>query len=288
MQPVRPQLLGLLQACKEEPDEDTSRLVLADWLAEQGVTKLPELIRLKCRSARMSYRERQHQRVDARLQALARACEEEWLRPLRERGLAACFTRGLLHVDAPLKACQRSEVRQLADTELWAWVESLSIGGARWGLPGLQELLPSGLCQGLTSFTLGGIVLGEPEAEALGQADMPLLRELHLYLHRPNAEGLKRLARAPLAKQLVTLSISAGGSERNGIRSTGAPALAAGSWDRLGRLNLHANRIGDAGAQALLTSTGLPRLTTLLLSGNEIGEDMQRALRERFGSGVTF
>jgi hypothetical protein len=146
----------------------------------------------------------------------------------------------------------------------------------------------SGLCRGLASFELCGLLLGETEAEALGGAEMPLLREMCLSLHRPNAEGLKRFAKTPLASQLVSLSIRAGGSEWNGIGSTGAAALATGSWDRLSRLDFQGNRIGEAGAQALLASRGLPRLTTLLLYGNEIGEDTRWALRERFGQRVTF
>src|SRR5438046_30326 len=49
----RPELLALLQACKEEPEE-APRLVLADWLEEHGAAAPGQLIRLQCRAARMS------------------------------------------------------------------------------------------------------------------------------------------------------------------------------------------------------------------------------------------
>jgi uncharacterized protein (TIGR02996 family) len=274
MQPVRPQLLGLLQACKEEADEDTSRLVLADWLAEQGVANLPELIRLQCRAARLSYRERQHQRVDARVRTLERGCEVEWLRPLRECRLMASFTRGLLHVEASLGIYRRRGVRQFAGTELWAWVEALCLNGERWGLPGLQGWLSSGLCRGLTSLALGGIVLGEAEAEALGGAEMPLLRALHLYPERSGAEGLKRFAKSPQASRLITLSFT----ESYKIRSAGAGALATGTWDRLRQLNLRGNCIGDAGAEALGSTGWVSRLEGLDLVSNGIGPTGVRAL----------
>src|SRR5690242_13770882 len=102
MQPARPELLALLQACKQDVD-DTPRVVLADWLADQGTTSpLPELIRLQCRAAHMPHRERRHQRVDRRVQALERACAGEWLKPLRDLGLEASFARGLLRVVAPV------------------------------------------------------------------------------------------------------------------------------------------------------------------------------------------
>jgi uncharacterized protein (TIGR02996 family) len=34
--PARPELTALLEACKDAPDEDAPRLVLADWLEEHG------------------------------------------------------------------------------------------------------------------------------------------------------------------------------------------------------------------------------------------------------------
>jgi uncharacterized protein (TIGR02996 family) len=40
---------GLLAAVREEPDDDTPRLVLADWLEENGVPERAELIRVQCR-----------------------------------------------------------------------------------------------------------------------------------------------------------------------------------------------------------------------------------------------
>src|SRR4051794_17991657 len=33
---MRRELLSLLEACKQEPDDDAARLVLADWLEEHG------------------------------------------------------------------------------------------------------------------------------------------------------------------------------------------------------------------------------------------------------------
>lgn len=49
------------------------------------------------------------------------------------------------------------------------------------------------------------------------------------------------------------------------------------------RLYLGNTRIGDAGAKALAAATGLGGLEWLDLGGNEIGDEGEAALRERWG-----
>jgi uncharacterized protein (TIGR02996 family) len=267
---------ALLAAVIDAPEDDTPRLVLADWLAEHDTPTLPELIRLQCRAARMSHRERRHQRVEQRVAALEQACAREWLRPLGALGLTASFARGLLRVTAPLDAPLRAEVAALADTERWAWVEAVAVTGVPWGLEGLQGWLSSGLWRGVGLLTLGAVLLGAPEAEALGGGELPLLHELRLHPHRVSANGLRCLARTPLAGRLDTLSIYTGGT--NGIGPGGAAALAAGSLDGLRSLDLQGEGLGDAGAEALGAAAWLGRLRHLNLLSNNIGARGARAL----------
>jgi uncharacterized protein (TIGR02996 family) len=276
MHPARPELLGLLEACKQDPEDDTPRLVLADWLEDHGDGARAQLTRLQCRAARMSHRERRHQRVDQRVRALERACEAGWLRPLHERGLAASFGRGLLRVTAPLGAHRRAEVRRLAEAELWASVESLGVNGAPWGLPGLQGWLSSGLCVRLTSLSLGSVILGEPESEALAGAELPLLRDLQLYFQHLRPAGLGRLARAPFAAALDSLALP--GSVGNRLGPSGAAALAAGSWGGLRRLDLQTNSLGDTGAECVAAAAWAGRLHHLNLQSNDIGPRGARTL----------
>src|SRR5262249_51790005 len=52
----RPEVLAFLREAKEKPEDDTPRLVLADWLEENGDAAdaaRAELIRLGCRLARL-------------------------------------------------------------------------------------------------------------------------------------------------------------------------------------------------------------------------------------------
>jgi uncharacterized protein (TIGR02996 family) len=273
---AHPQLLALLHACKEEPEEDAPRLVLSDWLEEQGETIRAQLIRLQCRAARMSHRERQHQRTEQRIKALVRKCEA-WLHPLREAGLAVTVFRGLLDVATVLDVSNQAEVRRLADTEVWAWVESVGVNGVRWGLPGLRRWLPD-LLRETGRLTLSGIILGEAEAAVLAEADLPLLRELHMRPHGVAEAALGQLGRGSIAHRLRTLSLQSLSMERSRLAPDGAASLAAGSWDELRHLDLRGNRIGDAGAEALAGAEWISRLSFLDVHTNEIGPRGIRAL----------
>lgn len=46
--PPHPQLLVLLRAARDQPDDEFVRLVLADWLEENGDSFRAEFIRLQC------------------------------------------------------------------------------------------------------------------------------------------------------------------------------------------------------------------------------------------------
>jgi uncharacterized protein (TIGR02996 family) len=47
---------GFLEAIGDEPDDDTPRLIYADWLEEHGEPERAEFIRLQCRAASLPKR----------------------------------------------------------------------------------------------------------------------------------------------------------------------------------------------------------------------------------------
>src|SRR4051794_11797729 len=47
MPSLPPPLLGLLQACKDSPEDNEPRLVLSDWLADHGDPDRAEYVRLR-------------------------------------------------------------------------------------------------------------------------------------------------------------------------------------------------------------------------------------------------
>lgn len=92
-----PQVLALLQAAKEKPEEDGPRLVLSDWLEEHGDTARAEFLRLQLLLAPGSSlspekRTEARQREEELLARLGGA----WLGPLWEHG--GVWHRGLLSV----------------------------------------------------------------------------------------------------------------------------------------------------------------------------------------------
>src|SRR5687768_11601284 len=93
----RPELLALLAAVKAEPDDDTAKLVLADWLEEQDLDAdraRGEFVRTLVRYHRLDRDDPTHPDTHARLNALWQHYHPAWLGPL----FAAGFTSwGHLH-----------------------------------------------------------------------------------------------------------------------------------------------------------------------------------------------
>jgi uncharacterized protein (TIGR02996 family) len=55
-------LQGLLEDCKRHPEDDTPRLILADWLDDHGQSERAELVRLQCGLADLSEEEQRGNR----------------------------------------------------------------------------------------------------------------------------------------------------------------------------------------------------------------------------------
>ena len=81
-----------LQAILADPDDDTPRLIYADWLEEQGDPR-GEFIRVQCELAK----EREHktrssteyQRLYQRNELLERLHKKKWLKPIPKRNTGA-------------------------------------------------------------------------------------------------------------------------------------------------------------------------------------------------------
>ena len=89
-----PHLLSLLRLAKEAPHDDGPRLVLADWLEDQGDHPRAEFVRLQCRLASQPSHE-----VADRCDRLLSQHGGAWLGSLWRWGLSALrWHRGLLSV----------------------------------------------------------------------------------------------------------------------------------------------------------------------------------------------
>jgi uncharacterized protein (TIGR02996 family) len=75
---------ALLAAVIANPDDDTPRLVYADWLDENGQAERAEFIRLQIEQARIGLYSPEAQQLTARQSQLLSQHRRAWVKPLRE------------------------------------------------------------------------------------------------------------------------------------------------------------------------------------------------------------
>lgn len=87
----------LIAAVAERPGDDATRLVLADWLDEQGEAARADFIRASVEAERLRHGTPRRAGLLDRAAELLAEHEGEWLGPWRERLIDWDFKRGLLH-----------------------------------------------------------------------------------------------------------------------------------------------------------------------------------------------
>jgi uncharacterized protein (TIGR02996 family) len=285
---------AFLEAIKAEPDDDTHRLVFADWLEENGEPERAEFIRVQVKRARPTDWDPGPASLEARERELLKQNGEAWLGPLHPlligwhslplRGLSPRplgrwqFRRGLLRVAA---FGWPEELEALAESEAWAWVEALLLPEVTpedvWRLGGLR------LLRRLSSLSLSQYDFrgnAEAVADAVASLDLPQLTSLGLDFTglRPVIGAVASLS-FPRLTSLRLASPGIGVTDPPRLGEEGARALADMPYlAQLTTLQVERNSIGDGGAQALAASPLLARLTTLDLSSNEIGPRGAQAL----------
>src|SRR6516162_2062254 len=73
---------GFLQAIIESPDDDTPRLVFADWLDDHDQPQRAEFIRVQIERARLSEDDAKQSELRERENSLLETCREAWLEPI--------------------------------------------------------------------------------------------------------------------------------------------------------------------------------------------------------------
>jgi uncharacterized protein (TIGR02996 family) len=241
-----------LREVLDRPDDDTPRLVYADWLEEHGdeiAQARAELIRAQCELERLPEDDPARAALARRCRELLRAHGREWLAPVRKSGLGKewQFRRGFV---------------ESVKVPAWRFVEI-----ARK----LFELAP------ITS-----VYFPEASNEVRGLAGCPELARLRRIDLRvmcicggcPIHDELEVLLASPQITNLTHLVLT---GDRLTVRV--ATALAASPYlSRLTALDLSSNLLQAAGVRALASSTRLPSLSRLQLVGNDLGLTAMRAL----------
>src|SRR5215510_4941074 len=116
---------GFLTAIGNDPDDDTARLVYADWLDDCNHADRAELIRVQCELARWVPDLRRRTELQERERWLLAAHSTDWFEPLRALGASVEYERGFPTITLladPLKRdrqwcdevayqCEQSEVQ---------------------------------------------------------------------------------------------------------------------------------------------------------------------------------
>jgi uncharacterized protein (TIGR02996 family) len=312
----RPELLALLQAAKEQPEDDTPRLVLADWLEENGDEEdaaRAELIRLQCRLDCLGAEDPERGALGRRVNDLQR----HLLTVLRQQIPASVcpnvsFRRGLLGLGWRNVEGFVTRAAKLAGTETWAWVESLQLGGIRGHreqrrthtpLEALRYLAGVELLATLSELSLSGCLLGNERVGALAASpyliglraldltgcglsgsgvaalDAPTfsrLRQLHLAHNPVGLQGVRILAGSVNLRQLAVLRLGGRGCAAG--EEVARVLASSRCLTELTHLTLLGSSIRPAGAAALASSATLTNLTTLNLPVNALGDEGCAAL----------
>ncbi len=258
---------GFLQAICENPDDDTPRLVYADWLEEHGNAERAEFIRTQIDLSRLPEYEPLWQRYRAsRRWGLLEGDLRKGLPKLPEglEWVHLCFHRGFpwkvwvhdlgalltharyLFAQAPVQALKdvgRQEFTRLARSPHLKRMRALELSGHHIGERLIDVLSESRYATRITDLNLG------PSGISAG--------------------GLHRLLRCPLGRRLRRLVVwhtffsTRGRQFAEAFRGATVPALEC--------LDLSHNQLDEVQWQSMLQSWSLPALRQLELYGSRLG-----------------
>ena len=193
------QIAAFLQDARERPDDDTSRLVLADYLEENSDPDRAEFIRLQCRlsAGQSPLEERNRRGMEERCESLLARKGGGWLGPLwRWSASPVLWYRGFLAVRFP----RDSDIEALED--VLPWIDTaLFILHGRSGVRRVAHLMSRtsinhlhlDLRSQMREDTLLGMLGRLPESACLRSLSIhwPLAM-----LRRPGGEGERALSQA--------------------------------------------------------------------------------------------
>ena len=252
---------AFLQRIRAYPDEDTPRLIFADWLDEEGDPR-GQFIRVQLALAALPVDDPDRARLVVAERDLLAAHRDEWEAPFRGLATGCEFVRGFVET---VKVEAKQFLRSAHEIFAASPVRHVHLLDVSDSLPAALQCPYLGR---LAALTVHAQHTGEPLARAVARSEyLAGLKRLALTRNRLADDAAEQLARAPHLGNLEELDLS-----ENEIGESGARALAASPYlVSLRRLELRANRLGPAGAEALAGSERLAALHHLGLSRNDVG-----------------
>jgi uncharacterized protein (TIGR02996 family) len=258
------------------PEDDTPRLVYADWLEENGDPDRAEFIRAQITLAKGTLKGDARRKLEARAKELESAHKKAWLGAAAGlAGTVVFFNRGFGG------ACQmrlEGGGRSLKDHAA-RLLERHPITSIDFFNTPLRRIRPFLLHPGAARLRILEASadegpLGPGLARLLAQSPhIQQLENLNIQDQQIGEAGLEAMLRAGKFSHLRVLNIAA-----NGLAPDGAAMLAAGPLGPLHELWIDENPIGGVGMQALADSPALAGLRELHLSSTGIGDEGAAAI----------
>lgn len=278
----------LMQSIIAAPDDDAPRLVLADWLSQQGELR-GELIVTACTLNRADLPIGTRRALTRRHDALLVEHGARWLQELGLGADQGRFVRGMVEeVEAPFRQLAphldrlfaSAPVRALRSMELdaksfdilrhsphLARLRSLTLD--QLGPALMPLLLEHESLAGLESLRICNSGLADADLRTFVASDrFAALETLSLDRNRIGHKGAEALARPERLPRLRALDLAMNHVGDAGVRALASmPQIAA-----LRQLNLNQNGLTAEGAVAIADTTSLTQLTSLDLGFNPIGD----------------
>jgi uncharacterized protein (TIGR02996 family) len=173
---------AFLRAIAEEGEDNTSRLVFADWLEEQGEGPRAEFIRVQCELASPQLAENRRHELRVRERELLNAHRQEWCQafvlPIEDVG----FERGLI-ARMRLSRWEDGKLLDPANMPRFATLTELDLSRLQLGDNGLEAFAGTAQFPALRKLILSeGNGLTDDGATALASAKgMPRLDTIYLF-----------------------------------------------------------------------------------------------------------
>jgi uncharacterized protein (TIGR02996 family) len=267
---------AFLKAILEAPDDDTPRLVFADWLDERGEgddSVRAALIRAQCRLELLPSGSKERRKLEREAKAILKEHGKRWAKPLEDIKVVKgwTFRRGFLEgvtMSATAFARNAKKVFEAAPTIRTAhFPEASNEVGRLAGCEYLSRLA----AVNLSELCVCGYCPIHNDLRALfNSKNAGGLTALNIAGDRMDVEGARRLAKSRALAKLTTLDVS-----QNPLGNDGVAALGTSKQlKQLTTLNLSSCVFGPAGLEALGQFKNLPSLRTLVLKDNSITTPM--------------
>jgi uncharacterized protein (TIGR02996 family) len=286
---------AFVQAIIESPDDDTPRVIFADWLEDHGQPERAGFIRSQIERQHLSARDPWEMVLDERELSLLVRFAQPWFAPPSDWNVGSnvLVRRGfpeLLNVDAKsLLECaddvfarwpitrllltdQRGMAllaRQLAQSPFFARIRDLGLYRLFVGREIKTILLSSPHLANLVRLHAGSNQLGDEGLRELARLpSLAGLRELDVSNNEITDTGLLDLTNCTYLRDVRSLCLS---DNRIGVNAV-ISLLESANWPALVDLSLWSTALDDDGLAQLAHSPGLARLTGLNLNNNFIAD----------------